>query len=290
MRTQTLNREPLVRQTYANLAAEVENTYKESMAEAQQTAEQNIGSARASLAAAGVENAQGSFAAPITAAQNEAANRIQAIADKHNIDAAKVTDALNSSVQDLYDKADQYKMQGNQAWSDTLVKLADLQRQHETEILQYAKAAESAQLAAEKEAWNEYITERRLEQESQRLDVMMGNQAISERRLELESARADASQASSLASKYKATKNTIGGYSFTDPNGLSISAAQFAMNTGKSLTEVLSGSGDPDDKKFLSIIKQQKAKGLSDAQITNMILNSSTAWKIAGADPNYLKL
>jgi hypothetical protein len=166
----TLAREPVVRQQYANLAKELEQSQTTETAQAKQVGEQSVGSAEASMAAAGVEgSAQGAFRAPLTAAQNQQTNAIQSVADKYGVKFETLNDTLNADINTLYDTANKYLIQGNQEASAAVTQLAQLKYQHNTELMQLAKSEQAADTAAQKEAWKEYIDQRRADQTDERI-------------------------------------------------------------------------------------------------------------------------
>lgn len=171
--TQTLNREPLVRQTYANLAAELDLSKATEEKTAQQIGEQNIGEAKAALAGAGVENAQGSFRAPVTAQENKLAGDISSIEANYGLKQGTLTQQLNADVSQIEDQAAQYKMQGNQALADTLTELAKLKSDHDSAIQQLARQEFQAATQAEKEAFNEQLQLMKMDQEAQRTNLMI---------------------------------------------------------------------------------------------------------------------
>lgn len=176
--TRTLNREPLVRQTYANLAAELDQSKATETTQAQDIGEQNIGEAKASLASAGVENAQGSFRAPVTAQEKALQANIASIADKYNVKQETLTQQLNADVASLEDQAAQYQAQGNQAAADTLTKLAQLKADHDSQIQQLARQEFQAATQAQKEAFNEQLQMMKLDQANERLNIMEKHLAI----------------------------------------------------------------------------------------------------------------
>jgi len=118
MASQTLAREPLVRQLYSNLSAELDVAKSNEDLQANQTGQQRIGEARASVAGAGLENAQGSFRAPITAQENLRDQTLTQISDKYNVQKETLATQMESDIGSLYDTANKYLIAGNTAMAD----------------------------------------------------------------------------------------------------------------------------------------------------------------------------
>lgn len=138
--TQTLNQEPLVRQTYANLAKELEvaETYETGVA--LQTGEQNIGQTRAEMAAggistAGAEQVGGAFRAPLTIAEQQRTAQVTQIADKYKVNRDTLQSKLEMSLSDLRKEANQYKLQGLSMAADLTKEMANLKLQYQREVL-----------------------------------------------------------------------------------------------------------------------------------------------------------
>lgn len=139
---------PLVQATYANLAKElgVSETTDKGIASA--AGNQNIGTAEAGLAAAGLQGAQGSFAAPIKQAQDALDNKISEISNKYSIQRDTLNSEMNRDVGSLTIQADQYFAQGNAALADGLRQQATLQAQHQQDIQGIASSIATVQSEA----------------------------------------------------------------------------------------------------------------------------------------------
>ena len=175
--SQVKAREPLVRQTYQNLSDELKQSQATETASAQATGEQNIGAATAAGAAAGLSDAQGSFRAPITAAQNDLTTKIATISNKYNLQQEDVTNQLNASVADLEDKAASYTQQGLTVQAQGAADMAKLAYDHEQQIQSLATQYNSTANQLHKDALNEYIQFVKIDQTNQRLDILAANSA-----------------------------------------------------------------------------------------------------------------
>ena len=243
-----LSRMPQVQQTYANLAAELKQSSGTSTAAAFQTGTQNIGAAKAGGAAAGIQGATGAFAAPITAAQNQMTSQIAGIADKYQLDQATLTDQMNSSINDLQDKANQAKSAGDAATADLNLKLIDLQQQHDSAIASLAKEMYTTDNANRQFELKYQQDELNNQLQLQKLNVMAQHYAATE----------ESTAASQFNKDYAVKDDTsvtnAGGKIFTY-RGIPISAAQYVsaaqgggdVNLGD-VVQALSTSQDPNDK------------------------------------------
>jgi hypothetical protein len=136
---------PLVQQTYANLSAELSTQENIDVGAEKATGEQNIGGAKASLAAAGVTDAAGSFEAPVTAAQNQQNENIASTAASYAAQQTTAVTNMETQIQQINDKAADYTEQGNIDVANALTSVAQMQSSYNTELLNYASSSEAAE-------------------------------------------------------------------------------------------------------------------------------------------------
>jgi hypothetical protein len=127
-------------------------------------AKERVGAAEASLGAAGVGNAQGSFRAPVTQAENAAtqtaqdtADQISKIAASYGAKEQDITDTLDANTQQLQQKAAEYRMQGNEALAGAVTKVAQMTYEHEQQITSLAQQMSAAETTYEQNNWKDYM-------------------------------------------------------------------------------------------------------------------------------------
>ncbi len=161
--------EPAIRQSYADLSKELDISETADKTQAQQTGEQNVGNARASLAAAGVQNAQGAFRAPVTAAEETRDQQFTQISDKYNVSKDELTQQMNSDINGLITKANDYAIAGNQQMVGLTTDMIKLKAQQQTEALSMAQSYLSAETQSEKDD----LENKKLDMQMQHNDQMM---------------------------------------------------------------------------------------------------------------------
>ena len=257
---------PIVQQTYANLADELTNTYKLNTKQAGQAGEQNIGSARAGQAAAGIEGtAAGSFQAPVTQAQNTLQDNIQSLADKFGTDSNKLTLELNQSEKDLQDKADQYRMDGQAKVAALYDALAQAKIQYTDETTTLAKGEYSEKLATDRAQIAADASDRAAAASIQASKAYSQNQAGPQ-----------------------AARDASGGFAFTDKDGNAITPGEYAKQTGATIQSILQNSNNPSDKDVLNklnaltvgstIVMNGKKTKITSAAQANQIAQQEFPW------------
>jgi LysM repeat protein len=270
----TLKREPLVRQTYANLAAEFGANEDREMGVANRIGEQNIGAATVAVAATGMEAGQGSFRAPITAAQDKLLADVGSIADKYNLKQETLTSEMNSSIQDLYDKAENYTLTGQKEYTNAMYEIVKLKIDQKKDVLALAQQMFGDDMEVKKFKYQ-------IEQDQKAYDLKIKENEEQKRQFEVsqanENARAAASLAASkanaVASDFKSykvvpqdeAKGEGNGLNFFDANGAPISAYQYSQagNLGiQGLANILNNSKNPDDHAAAKDILDSVKKGV----------------------------
>lgn len=290
----TLDREPIVRQIYANLANELDVSQQIETTQAQQTGEQRVGEAKAALAGAGIENAQGSFRAPVTAAENARDATFASIADKYNVKKEDVAAQLTSSVADLYDKAAGYTAQGNQALADMTTKIADLQYNYQGQVADLAKQMYQTDSDERKFELQQKMDTLKWETEQAKLDVMNKNADIAQQRADISeqnaqtaskradiaqenanttAARASVSEANATAASNRA--NALASATLTKdaqaqllPTSISHVSDAFLANPtvdigGGKTGSLLGDDGKANPVAFQKLLKQWQSQGLT---------------------------
>jgi len=213
--TRTEAREPIVRQIYANLAKELELNQQLEVKQAQQIGEQRIGGAKAAQAAAGIESAQGSFRAPVTAEEDRLQNSITDIAGRYNVKQEDVAVRLKGDIAELYDQAAAYRAQGKEKEVQASLEMVKLVQNHQNEVNDLAAKMYNAKTEAEATEYKRLLDELKYTQEQQRIDLaerryeaqlakdsIMLDQA--ERRLDVSERRASAAEARAGAAESRA--------------------------------------------------------------------------------------
>lgn len=277
--TQQLAREPLVRQTYKNLAAEFSAMGNRETNVAARIGEQNIGGARTAVAATGAENTQGAFQAPVTAQQDKLMADIGSIADKYNLKQETLTSEMNSSLQDLYDKADQYRITGDAEYSKAMVDLAQLKIQQKKDILEQAQWMFGADEEVKKFEYQIEQDKKQWEMENKKFEEQQRQFAISEAN---QNARSAASLASAAADRVVAAQTKAAGaytvkvkkdnegLDFYDENNTPVSPWKYFSTKGATLDEVkrtFAQSQDPQDQTIIASIDLGRRLGQSDNTI-----------------------
>lgn len=206
---QQLAREPLVRQTYANLAKEFSASQGRETNVATRIGEQNIGAATAGVAATGTENAQGAFRAPITQQQDKLIADIGTIADKYNLKQESLTSEMNSSIQDLYDKADAYKLQGQNEYSKAMVDIARLKIDQKKDVLSFAREMFGDDMEVKK-------LEQQIKNDERQFKLEQDKFAESQRQFAISQANSKSGSSSDAASKATSSfqKDVAGGLGY----------------------------------------------------------------------------
>jgi len=276
---QQLAREPLVRQTYANLSKEFGASQIRETNVASRIGEQNIGGARANVAASGVEAGQGAFAAPITAQQDKLINDVASIADKYNLKQETLTSEMNSSIQDLYDKADQYRITGDTEYSKAMVDIAKLKIDEKKDILSLAQ-----QMFGDDEEVKKFKYQVEQDQKQYDLEVRKFNESIRQFNVSQANSKSDAGakEAASAAKnyKYEPQKNADGditGFDFYDDRGVPTAPFEYFAAKGNGVIDindmkkVFQSSSNQGDKDIATAISLMQRQGLSNASIGNAI-------------------
>lgn len=281
MASQQLAREPLVRQTYANLAAEFAASQNRETNVAARIGEQNIGGARASVAATGVENAQGAFQAPITAQQDKLMSDIGNIADKYNLKQETLTSEMNSSLQDLYDKADQYKLTGQSEYSKAMMDIANIKIQQQKDALSLAQEMYSNDMEMKK--WEQQIADN---ERNYQLELRKYNESVREFGISQANSKANASATAAAAAakdyKYTEQKDAAGnvtGLNFVDDRGMPTAPLEYFQAKGAGtinvddMKRVFASSVNGGDQDIAASIGIMQRNGLSNAAIGNAIIS-----------------
>lgn len=233
----------LLQKTYGDLSNEFTVEQQQEDQQAEQTGTARVGAAKAANAAAGVTNAQGSFAAPVTGAQNDLTSSIAEIADKYGAKQTDIADTLASNLQQVQQQIVQAQNDGNTQYAAALTNVASLKYQQQQQIVDLAQQMQSAQTTYEQNTWKDYMDVVSAQHQSDTLDIM--NEKLG---VEL---KQDAGP--------QKTTNNAGGLGFTDKNGNPIDAATYAKQTGQDLISVMSQSKDPTDQAFVSEYNQWQA-------------------------------
>lgn len=240
---QTLNREPLVRETYKNLFDELNVTETENLDVAKQVGGQRIGTAKSGQADAGISaNAGGAFRAPVTNEEEGLKQSITKITDKYKVDSNKLTIEQNSAVQDILDKAQNYHLAGDSAMSQALVDLAKIKLDQQQAAITQASKMFGEDLA------------------TKRLDLSIAAQD----RSTAASERATRTQQIAMGVLAGRSVNKAGGYDYTNKAGQPTNVATFAKEQGISVAQALEGSSDPGDQiaaKRYEALQQEIAAG-----------------------------
>lgn len=267
--------EPLVKASYAALAADLQNSQGVETQNAQQTGQQNIGAAKASGAASGLSDAQGAFKTPITAAQNDLQSKLATISTTYNVKQDDLTQQLNASVEQLETQAAQYEQQGLSVQAEGAKQMASMAYEHQQQIDSLAQQFQAADTTAAKQAFTEYIDLVKQDQTNQRLDLqeqtLANTEQVDQQRLGIEAKSAGKTSVSPV------TTNSAGGLNFTNGAGSPITASDYAKLSGQSLVSLLSQSKDPTDKEFIKnykVAQQQVAAGTATAGEANASLQS----------------
>ncbi len=197
-------REPIVRQTYANLAAELTQSQNTETAVASQQGEQNIGSARAQNAAAGISaNASGSFAAPVTNQQNILKNAITDISTRYGLKQQDVATQLSGSLLDLTDTINKAHDAGNAALADSTLKMVQLTADHNQAVSALASQMFKADTDQQRLDIQAKVDDLRIQQTQERIDLATKQADIAQQRANI--AEQNAQTAESRASVSAAT-------------------------------------------------------------------------------------
>lgn len=239
MASGVLNREPLIRQTYANIAKDLEESKKTETTTAQQIGEQNIGGARAGMAAAGIEGGStGSFATPVTAEQEKLQGNIASIADKYNVKEETLNSQMTQDVSSLQDQANTYLIQGNTQMASAMKEIAQLKYDQQKEVRQTAAQYRTA----------DYQNKQfQMQQDKLDLQIAAANRSAA-------AAERAASAAEAKTSPGTITRDSSGGLQIKDANGKPISMAAYAKNNDIPIEEVLGQSQQPGDQTALQVI------------------------------------
>lgn len=250
-----------VQQTYANLAKELGASQVRETDIAARVGEQNIGSARSSVAAAGIGEGQGSFRAVITAAQDEMLANVGTIADKYNLKQESLASEMNNTILEIFEKASEYRLQGQKALSEATIEVAKMKIDKQKEILSLAQQLYGNDLELRK-------FEAQLAENERQYNLELAKFAESKRQFGISQSTKNQEQA---AKAYKYTvKEDNAGLDFYDENGIPVSPWEFFAAKGATLGEIRSVFAQSEDEKDQGIVRMidlEKRRGTSDSQI-----------------------
>jgi hypothetical protein len=194
-----------VQKNYADLANELNVNQGIETQQAQQTGLENVSSAESAMAKSGIDqSAQGAFAAGKYSAQENAKLNLSNIAARYNAKQTDLTDALNSNLQQLNQKYDQYMQQGNMDSANMVSQIAQVQYQHQQQITTLAQQFEASYIKSEQDVWKDYMDVASLQMKVNTYNLSVQRLGVEQQRIGIEQQNANANTARANIEKQRA--------------------------------------------------------------------------------------